>query len=95
MVILRTNRTSADTDQMRNRQMYLSNGLSGAGALISLIISGGSGLLSAVLMETGVCWPVEIVFASGAVSNLSNRLPTIVVSGVKGSRNRSAAMIKM
>ena len=79
---------------MRNRQMYLSNGLSGAGALISLIIS-GSGLLSAVLMETGVCWPVEIVFASGAVSNLSNRLPTIVVSGVKGSRNRSAAMIKM
>ena len=80
---------------MRNRQMYLSNGLSGAGALISLIISGGSGLLSAVLMETGVCWPVALVFASGAVSNLSNRLPTIVVSGVKGSRNRSAAMIKM
>ena len=39
--------------------------------------------------EAGIWGAVEIWLVMGAVPKLSNRLPTIVVSGVKGSRKRN------
>ena len=91
--ILRTNRTSANADQIKDRQTSIWNGTRRASAVISCFVCTVSVLVFSELAETGALALVKISFVIAAVSNFSNRLPTIVVSNVTGIRNRSAAII--
>ena len=61
--------------------------------VLSLLGSRGSVSMFSVFLkseaEAGIWGAVEVWLVMGAVPKLSNRLPTIVVSGVKGSRKRN------
>ena len=66
-----TNKTSANADQIKNRQTYLLNGSRKVVAFISRFVCAGSDLLLSGLTATGTLWLVGIVFTGkGGKQNL-------------------------